>query len=181
MSTQRPNRRAVALAVVLGIALGAIPLLATPRLVDIPMWIFGGLSGGLMIWVVHRAFVVSRSPPDPLLTEALQSVSPIERWLWRDVIRRNLSKPGTRLSRMIPKYGLRSATQSVVGNVWLIPFFLLLPSVPLRDTHRFGTSGRVVGLIFLWIALVSMVFSFYRFIGSLRAGHRYRREHGARS
>ena len=89
---------------------------------------------------------------DPLVTEALASMTALERIVWGSVIRRNLNRPGTRLSRMIPKLGIRAATQSVLGNVWLAPVFLGFIAIPLLQTSKPSVGAEFIGFLLAGIA-----------------------------
>jgi hypothetical protein len=145
---------------------------------DVVLWLLGAVPLVLIAWVVYRAFARPNLLDDPVLAEALSTLSPVEQWLWRDVVRRNLANPGTRLSLMVPKYGIKAATQSVIANMWALVTLLVLPATSLLEGHELGTAGEVIGWVFVGIAVAAALFGFRRVWTALRASRRYRKQTG---
>src|SRR2546422_8252658 len=113
------------------------------------------------------------SNKDPRVVEALSSLSPVERWLWGAVVRRNLTRARTRLSRFIPKYGLKAATQIVIGEMWLLAamvsffaFFVLEGS----SSELIHAGARVLEII--WV--MCLLFAGFRGLTSFRSIQKHR-------
>lgn len=97
------------------------------------------------------------------VARALACVTPAERWIWGWSIRNNLRKPGTRLSKMVPKYGIEVATQSVVGNMWLGPAVIGgFAGIPLLETPGLGAGAAGIGWALIGMFVVSMCMAIYR-------------------
>jgi hypothetical protein len=117
----------------------------------------------------------SADDPGATLQEALASLTPVERMLWGRAVRRNLNNPDSRLSRMLPKYGLRAATQSVIGNVWLV---LVLTSFLVLFPIEFATSGsiqRIASLFLSAVCLTCLSFAAFRAATSYFSFRKHRR------
>jgi len=104
---------------------------------------------------------------DELLAEALGSVSALERLLWGWAISRNVKRSGSRLSRMIPKYGVRTATSSVVGNIWLAPAFLGFVATPLLGVHDPTSLDLAVGYLLAAVAVSCIAMGAFRGVGAI--------------
>ena len=101
---------------------------------------------------------------------ALQSLSPLERRLWGWSVRRGIERPGARLARMIPKYGVVAATHSVVGNLWLLPGMIaLFLSLPLLEIHHGSGIMRAFGWFFVGCLVISITFAVTRIVTAARA------------
>jgi len=74
---------------------------------------------------------------------------------------------------MVPKYGVRGATQAVVGNVWLILAYLGFPAITLQENK--SAVARDIGWALMGIAILSLLFSFYRLVTAFRSGRKFRR------
>jgi hypothetical protein len=109
---------------------------------------------------------------DPQVEAALASLNPLERALWGGIVKRNLSRSGTRLSRMIPKYGVRASTQNVVANMWLLPAFLGFVGIPLISSHSAGSRG--LGIFLVILAFACLVFALFRVSTSFRSRKAFR-------
>jgi hypothetical protein len=144
---------------------------------DLVSYMVGGSALIVLIWGVRQSVEASRHPMEGQLAEALASLSPIERWLFQGVLRRNLARPGSRLSKSIPRYGLRGATQLAVAQSWLIVIYLAWPSVILQGASV-GTARQWAGRILLGVGVIALTFSSYRGASGARAGRRYRRGGG---
>ena len=109
------------------------------------------------------------------LEPALRSLTPIERRLWGWSVQRGIERPGARLARMIPKYGVVAATHSVVANLWLLPgivaFFI---SLPLLEIPHGGGIMRGFGWFMVACLVVSLACAVARMVTASRAGRSYR-------
>lgn len=77
--------------------------------------------------------------------------------------------------RMIPKYGITGATQTVVANMWLGPAFVgMLVGIPLLSTSDTGPTRAIIGWIFIVVLIASLLLSFCRLLSSYRAIRRHR-------
>jgi hypothetical protein len=108
------------------------------------------------------------------LTEAMSYLSPLERWLWGRTMERNLRNPDSRWHKMLPKYGKRGATLSIVGSVWFLPGYLGFPAIVLLEGNRSGSAPRMgVGIFLAAIAVVSIGFGCWRTLSAIRTGRRF--------
>jgi hypothetical protein len=113
---------------------------------------------------------------DARMREALASITPLERILWGRAVRRNINRPDTRLSLMIPKHGVRAATQNVVGNLWRAPVLVAFFTVFLIYLFGSGAVATIAGFAFTIVFVMCMPFSVFRFITSIRSSRKYRRD-----
>jgi hypothetical protein len=106
---------------------------------------------------------------------ALRSLTRVERHLWGWSVRRGIERPGARLARLIPKYGVIAATHSVVGNLWLLPglagFFL---SLPLLEIRHGSEVMRGFGWFLVGCMVASLACAVTRIVTASRAGRSYR-------
>jgi hypothetical protein len=79
------------------------------------------------------------------------------------------------MSKMVPKYGVSAATQSVVGNIWLAPAFLGFIAIPLLEDGGAGVAQQTIGYMLVAIAAICVGFALFRSITSIRNGRRYKR------
>jgi hypothetical protein len=118
------------------------------------------------------------SETDHLAAQAMASVNRLERWLWGWSILRNVRRPGTRLSKMAPKYGVTAATRSVVGNIWLAPVFLGFISIPLLEAMNPSTPSVVVGGLLAAVAVFSLLMACFRLFTAWLAARQWRNTGG---
>lgn len=106
---------------------------------------------------------------------ALGSLTKVERRLWGWSVRRGIERPGARLARMIPKYGVVAATHSVVGNLWLLPGLVaFFASLPLLEIRHGGGIMRGFGWFLVSCLVVSLACAVARIWTASRAGRTYR-------
>ena len=141
---------------------------------DILSWLFGAFAVTSLVLALRPTPGLGR-PVEVAAAQALTSVTAPERLLWRQVVRRGLANPESRLSRMVPSYGVRGATQAVVAHVWLIFVYPAFPAMTLQDNK--GGIAKRVGWVLMGIAILSLLFSFYRLVTAFRSGRTYRRRH----
>jgi len=111
---------------------------------------------------------------EALVAQAMASVSGLERLLWGWSIRRNVQRPGTRLSKMVPKYGVVAATRGVVGNIWLAPAFLGFISIPLLEAAKPSMAAVVIGSLLAGVAVLSLLMAGYRVLTAWTAARQWR-------
>jgi hypothetical protein len=108
--------------------------------------------------------------PDEVVQEALTSLSHVERLLWGRSVRVGLSRPQSRISRFVPKYGVRGATYAVVSNIWLLPGVVaFFASLALMQIHRSVAFWLCVGVLIL-----SLLSATYRIITATMAIRHFR-------
>jgi len=118
------------------------------------------------------------SDDDSLAAQAMASVNGLERLLWGWTILRNVRRSGTRLSKMVPKYGVTAATRSVVGNIWLAPALLGFISIPLLEGANPSTPAVVVGGFLAGVAVLSLLMAVFRVFTAWTAARHWRRSRG---
>jgi hypothetical protein len=110
------------------------------------------------------------------VSEAVHHLTPLERKIWRGVIRRNLAQPKSRLSSLITKSGIESATDAIVANVWaLLVGVTVIPAAFLGEGGRQGPIRVSIALCLGLVGAISASFWLYRFFTALRAGRLYKR------
>jgi len=106
---------------------------------------------------------------------AMGSLTRVERRLWGWSVRRGIERPGARLARMIPKYGVVAATHSVVGNLWLLPGIIsFFASLPLLEIRHGSVTMRVFGWFLVGCLVASLTCAVTRTVTAFRAGRSYR-------
>jgi membrane protein YdbS with pleckstrin-like domain len=103
-----------------------------------------------------------RVPSAAEVQQAMDALNPLERQLWAPLIRNGLTIPTTRLVQLIPRYGIKAATQIQVALLWLAPatlwvvgyFFYLVTPAPI---DRVGFALIAVGALCILFAAGRMV------------------------
>jgi len=115
-------------------------------------------------------------PDEAAISEALSHLTRLERKMWRGVVKRNLAQPESRLSRLIPKSGIESATDAIVANVWaLLVGLTVIPAAFLGEGGRQGALRVSVAACLGFIGAISALFWGYRVFSALRAARLHRR------
>lgn len=113
-----------------------------------------------------------------LIRDALASLNPVERLLWGRSVRVGLSRPNSRISMFLPRYGIKGATYTVVGNIWLGPgivaFFV---SIAFWSSSR-STAESAAFWLCLGLVISSLLCATYRIITAALAIRQFRRAGG---
>jgi len=118
---------------------------------------------------------VEITPAAEVIQEALACLSHVERLLWGRSVRVGLSRPGSRISRFVPKYGVTGATYAVVGNIWLLPGVVaLFASLAFLPMHRTAPESVAFWLC-IGVLIVSLLCAIYRIITATMAIGVFRR------
>lgn len=79
--------------------------------------------------------------------------------------------------RLIPRYGVRGATQTVVGSMWLGPAVVgMFVGIPLTSTANPSPARAAIGWIFVGFLVVCLFLSFFRVISSFRVIRQQRQD-----